>query len=450
MTKSELIRKYNVAGPRYTSYPTVPFWTDSPTQEQWLNCVNQQMKGDRSISLYIHLPFCESLCTYCGCNTRITVNHAVEGPYISALLKEWKMYVDKMDFTPLIKEIHLGGGTPTFFSAENLDRLMSGIFELAEKAEDIECSFEAHPQNTTEDHLKLLYDWGFRRISFGIQDFDPEVQRIINRKQSFEKIRDITNASREIGFTSINYDLIYGLPRQTKASVIDTIEKVKILNPDRIAFYSYAHVPWIKPGQRSFTEKDLPQGIEKSILYEEGKALLEEKGYVEIGMDHFALKSDSLFDAMQTGNLHRNFMGYTSGRNQLLIGLGVSSISDSWTAFAQNVKTIEQYYKLLEENSFPVFKGHLLNDEDLIIRKHILNIMCNFETDWENPASQFVELEQVIMALQELEKDGLVVLSPFHLKVTEKGRAFLRNICMAFDLRLLRKQPATTLFSTTV
>ncbi|HQW21941.1 MAG TPA: oxygen-independent coproporphyrinogen III oxidase, partial [Bacteroidia bacterium] len=361
MTKSELIRKYNVAGPRYTSYPTVPFWTDSPTQEQWLNCVNQQMKGDRSISLYIHLPFCESLCTYCGCNTRITVNHAVEGPYISALLKEWKMYVDKMDFTPLIKEIHLGGGTPTFFSAENLDRLMSGIFELAEKAEDIECSFEAHPQNTTEDHLKLLYDWGFRRISFGIQDFDPEVQRIINRKQSFEKIRDITNASREIGFTSINYDLIYGLPRQTKASVIDTIEKVKILNPDRIAFYSYAHVPWIKPGQRSFTEKDLPQGIEKSILYEEGKALLEEKGYVEIGMDHFALKSDSLFDAMQTGNLHRNFMGYTSGRNQLLIGLGVSSISDSWTAFAQNVKTIEQYYKLLEENSFPIFKGHLLN-----------------------------------------------------------------------------------------
>jgi len=450
MTKSELIRKYNVAGPRYTSYPTVPFWTDSPTQEQWLNCVNQQMKGDRSISLYIHLPFCESLCTYCGCNTRITVNHAVEGPYISALLKEWKMYVDKMDFTPLIKEIHLGGGTPTFFSAENLDRLMSGIFELAEKAEDIECSFEAHPQNTTEDHLKLLYDWGFRRISFGIQDFDPEVQRIINRKQSFEKIRDITNASREIGFTSINYDLIYGLPRQTKASVIDTIEKVKILNPDRIAFYSYAHVPWIKPGQRSFTEKDLPQGIEKSILYEEGKALLEEKGYVEIGMDHFALKSDSLFDAMQTGNLHRNFMGYTSGRNQLLIGLGVSSISDSWTAFAQNVKTIEQYYKLLEENSFPIFKGHLLNDEDLIIRKHILNIMCNFETDWKNSASQFVELEQVIMALKELEQDGLVILSPFHLKVTEKGRAFLRNICMAFDLRLLRKQPATTLFSTTV
>lgn len=450
MTKSELIRKYNVAGPRYTSYPTVPFWTDSPTQEQWLNCVNQQMKGDRSISLYIHLPFCESLCTYCGCNTRITVNHAVEGPYISALLKEWKMYVDKMDFTPLIKEIHLGGGTPTFFSAENLDRLMSGIFELAEKAEDIECSFEAHPQNTTEDHLKLLYDWGFRRISFGIQDFDPEVQRIINRKQSFEKIRDITNASREIGFTSINYDLIYGLPRQTKASVIDTIEKVKILNPDRIAFYSYAHVPWIKPGQRSFTEKDLPQGIEKSILYEEGKALLEAKGYVEIGMDHFALKSDSLFDAMQTGNLHRNFMGYTSGRNQLLIGLGVSSISDSWTAFAQNVKTIEQYYKLLEENSFPIFKGHLLNDEDLIIRKHILNIMCNFETDWKNSASQFVELEQVIMALKELEQDGLVILSPFHLKVTEKGRAFLRNICMAFDLRLLRKQPATTLFSTTV
>lgn len=450
MTKSELIRKYNVAGPRYTSYPTVPFWSETPTVEQWLHCVNDQLKNDRSVSLYIHLPFCESLCTYCGCNTRITVNHAVEGPYISAVLKEWKMYVDKMEETPIIREIHLGGGTPTFFSAENLDRLMSGIFSIAEKAPDIECSFEAHPQNTNEEHLRLLYDWGFRRISFGIQDFDPEVQRIINRKQSFEKISDITKLAREVGFTSINYDLIYGLPRQTKDSVIDTIQKVKLLNPDRIAFYSYAHVPWIKPGQRSFTEKDLPQGTEKSILYEVGKSLLEESGYIEIGMDHFALKSDSLFDAMRNGSLHRNFMGYTSGRNQLLIGLGVSSISDSWTAFAQNVKTIEQYYKLLEENTFPIFKGHLLNNEDLIIRKHILNIMCNFETDWKDISTQFAELDQVIDALKELESDGLVQLTPFHLNVTEKGRAFLRNICMAFDLRLLRKQPETTLFSSTV
>ncbi len=450
MIKSELIRKYNVAGPRYTSYPTVPFWTEPPTAEQWLNFVNVQMQTDRSISLYIHLPFCESLCTYCGCNTRITVNHAVEIPYITTVLKEWKMYVDKMDLIPLIKEIHLGGGTPTFFSTENLDLLMSGIFSLAEKAENIECSFEAHPQNTSVEHLELLYEWGFRRISFGIQDFNPEVQKIINRKQSFEKVRDITNSAREVGFTSINYDLIYGLPRQTKESVIDTIEKVKLLNPDRIAFYSYAHVPWLKPGQRSFTESDLPQGIEKNILYEVGKSMLEKNEYVEIGMDHFALKSDSLFDAMNAGDLHRNFMGYTSGKNQLLIGLGVSSISDSWSAFAQNVKTIEQYYKLIESRTFPIFKGHILTEEDLIIRKHILNIMCNFETDWNDVSQQFVEMDQVITTLQELEIDGLIILSPFHLKVTQKGRAFIRNICMAFDLRLIRKQPTTSLFCSTV
>ena len=451
MPESELIRKYNVAGPRYTSYPTVPFWSNSPTEEQWLACINKQMERDRSMSLYIHLPFCESLCTYCGCNTRITVNHAVETPYISALLKEWKMYVDKMEKIPLIKEIHLGGGTPTFFSPENLGRLLNGIFSLAERDPDIECSFEAHPNNTDEEHLKLLYDWGFRRVSFGIQDFDPEVQRVINRKQSFEKVKEITAKAKEIGYTSVNYDLIYGLPKQNKESVIDTIEKVKLLNPDRIAFYSYAHVPWIKPGQRSFTEKDLPVGLEKSILYETGRQLLEENGYKEIGMDHFALETDSLYTSMLEGNLHRNFMGYTSsGRNQLMIGLGVSSISDSWTAFAQNVKTIESYYELLDKDRFPIFKGHLLSQEDLIIRKHILNIMCNFETDWSDVAMQFAELDLVRNSLMELEKDEFILLTPFHLKVTDKGRAFLRNICMSFDLLLLRKQPDTVIFSTTV
>jgi oxygen-independent coproporphyrinogen-3 oxidase len=451
MQATELIRKYNVPGPRYTSYPTVPFWTDSPTKKQWLDCINKQMDADRSMSIYIHLPFCESLCTYCGCNTRITVNHAVETPYITALLKEWKMYVERMDRIPLIKEIHLGGGTPTFFSAENLDRMLNGIFAIAERDPDIECSFEAHPNNTDEQHLQLLYDWGFRRVSFGIQDFDPEVQRVINRKQSFEKVREISAKAKSIGYSSINYDLIYGLPKQTKASIVDTIEKVKELNPDRIAFYSYAHVPWIKPGQRSFTEKDLPVGIEKSILYETGRQMLEESGYKEIGMDHFALETDSLYISMLKGNLHRNFMGYTSsGRNQLMIGLGVSSISDSWTAFAQNVKTIESYYEMLEKNLFPIFKGHILSDEDLIIRKHILNIMCNFETDWSDPSSQFDGLPDVKKALLELQTDGFVEISPFHLRVTDKGRPYLRNICMAFDLQLLRKQPETVLFSTTV
>lgn len=450
MTKAELIRKYNVPGPRYTSYPTVPFWDTIPTEEIWIHSVNEQLEKSSNLSLYIHLPFCESLCTYCGCNTRITTNHAVERPYLDALLKEWRIYLERMTVVPTIKELHLGGGTPTFFSPENLDYLMNGLFATAKRHAEIEFSFEAHPQNTTAEHLQLLHDWGFRRVSFGIQDFDPIVQDMINRKQSFEKIKEITLTARQIGYTSINYDLIYGLPCQKKETVIDTINKVKSLSPDRIAFYSYAHVPWIKPGQRKFTEADLPIGNEKSELYEAGKILLEESGYIEVGMDHFALPTDDLVLAMNENRLNRNFMGYTTGNDELLIGLGVSSISDSWNCFVQNVKVVEEYYSRLDRNELPIFKGHVLNEEDRVIRRHILNIMCHFETTWVSSNAHIVEMDHIIEKLQAFEDDGLVNLTPFSLSVTEKGRAFIRNICMAFDLRLMRNQPATTLFSTTV
>ncbi len=450
MNKSELIRKYNVAGPRYTSYPTVPYWDKIPDSSNWLNSVNDQLEGDQNLCLYIHLPFCESLCTYCGCNTRITTNHSVEEPYIVALLNEWTLYIKKLKIVPTIREIHLGGGTPTFFSPENLAFLLDGIFSLANKHVDLECSFEAHPQNTTIEHLKELYHWGFRRVSFGIQDFNIEVQKIINRKQSFEKVEHITQVARQVGFTSINFDLIYGLPLQTVDTVIDTINKVCLLRPDRIAFYSYAHIPWIKRGQRKFTEKDLPVGSMKSLLYESGKILLENVGYVEIGMDHFALKTDVLFNAMTENSLNRNFMGYTTSCNKLLIGLGVSSISDSWDCFVQNVKTVEEYFQYINKNELPIIKGHLLNEEDKIIRTHILNIMCRFETNWLNPDLQLLEMDKILDRLSELETDELIELSPFQLKVTPKGRAFIRNICMAFDLRLLRKSPTSVIFSSTV
>ena len=245
--KNELIKKYNVAGPRYTSYPTVPYWnTEVPKVEDWKGAVKKSFTATNAtdgISIYIHLPFCESLCTYCGCNTRITKNHAVENKYISALLKEWKMYLEVFGETPRIREIHLGGGTPTFFSSENLEKLINGILSTGIVRDDAAFSFEAHPNNTTVEHLQTLFDLGFRRLSLGIQDFDIAVQTIVNRVQPYENVEQVVNAARSIVYTSINFDLIYGLPLQTMFSVIDTIHKVNVLRPDRIAFYSYAHIP---------------------------------------------------------------------------------------------------------------------------------------------------------------------------------------------------------------
>lgn len=454
MEKNSLISKYNVPGPRYTSYPTVPYWDETPPgAEQWKMSVKQafdETDENEGISIYIHLPFCESLCTYCGCNTRITKNHTVEEPYISRLLKEWSYYLEVFKKPPHIKEIHLGGGTPTFFNTVHLKQLIDGITSTSVVCENAEFSFEAHPNNTTHEHLKTLYDLAFRRLSLGIQDFDPKVQEIVNRIQPFEAVEKVTSYAKEIGYSSINFDLIYGLPLQTRDSVIDTIDKVNLLHPDRIAFYSYAHVPWIKPGQRKFTEADLPVDAEKRALYELGREKLESTGYVEIGMDHFALKSDSLYHALETKKLHRNFMGYTSSHTTLLVGLGVSSIGDSWRCFSQNVKKVEEYYNLVDKGEFPLLRGHLLTTEDLILRKHILNIMCKLETSWEKEEEQCEALFTGMEKLKEMESDGLITISPFHLEVTEAGKPFIRNICMALDARLLRNQPKTAIFSQTI
>lgn len=448
----QLIRKYNVAGPRYTSYPTVPYWDHSPSVEEWFSLVNKTFAetNARGISLYLHLPFCESLCTYCGCNTRITVNHAVETPYIDTILKEWKMYTDRFPGRPRIKEIHLGGGTPTFFSSENLRKLIEGLLKDADVAEGHEFGFEGHPNYTQVEQLQTLYDLGFRRVSFGIQDFDQKVQYIIHRTQTHEQVKLVTEAARAIGYESVNYDLIYGLPLQTLSTITDTIEKVRELKPDRIAFYSYAHVPWIKPGQRRFTDDDLPVGEAKRALYEKGRAMLEDAGYMEIGMDHFSVKSDSLYKAFLDKKLHRNFMGYTTTDTELLLGLGVSSIGDSWTGFAQNVKVFEQYVSMVNEGKLPLLRGHILTPEDLVLRRHILNVMCHFETSWSQPAEQTPALYEGLERLDEMVKDGLVRLEPYRLEVTDPGRAFVRNICMALDARLWSKQPESELFSSTV
>src|SRR5690606_4625858 len=291
-------------------------------------------------------PFCESLCTFCGCNKRITKQHSVEDIYLNAVLKEWNLYLGLFSEKPIIKEMHLGGGTPTFFSPDNLKRLIDGIFKDAKRADDYEFSFEGHPNNTTREHLQSLYNLGFRRVSYGVQDYNETVQKAIHRIQPFENVKYVTEQAREIGYTSVGHDIIFGLPFQTLEDVERTILKTKELLPDRLAFYSYAHVPWIKGnGQRGFNEDDLPTPEIKRKQYELGKKLLAEVGYTEIGMDHFALSTDSLYQSMAEGRLHRNFMGYTASKTQAMIGLGVSSISDSLYAFSQNEKNLEAYYR---------------------------------------------------------------------------------------------------------
>ena len=450
-----MLQKYNVPGPRYTSYPTVPYWDEATFDyETWIDTLKRSFAESNSkegLSLYIHLPFCENRCAFCGCNKRITKNHDVENPYIEAVLKEWALYCNILDEKPFIKEIHLGGGTPTFFSTKNLEELITGIFCYAERAKEYEFSFEGHPNNTSRAHLQKLYDLGFRRVSFGVQDYSEKVQKAIHREQPFHNVAKVTFWAKEIGYTSIGHDLIYGLPFQKIENIIDTIEKTHSLQPDRLAFYSYAHVPWIKGnGQRDFKDEDIPKDDEKRALYEVGKNLLYENDYYEIGMDHFALNTDSLYQSFKNGNLHRNFMGYSSSRTQLMIGLGVSSIGDSWYSFAQNTKVLKEYYRLLESDKLPIFRGHLLTSEDLIIRKHILNLMCQFETSWEDKSSYLDEIPEILIQLKEIEKDGLIIIQKNGIQVTDAGKPFIRNICMAFDLRLRRKAPKTQLFSMTI
>ena len=452
---SSLIQKYNIPGPRYTSYPTVPYWDkEGISKEKWIASFRKsftESNQSEGISLYIHLPFCESLCTFCACHKHITKRHEVEEDYIDTVLKEWKLYADLVDEKPVIKEIHLGGGTPTFFASSQLKKLVDGLFLLADRHENYEFSLEGHPNNTTRDQLQTLFDLGFTRISFGVQDYDPIVQKAIHRVQPFENVEKVTKLSREIGFTSVSHDLIFGLPFQTKENVIETIKKTKQLSPDRISFYSYAHVPWVKGvGQRGFNENDLPQDDQKRELYEIGKELFSEMGYVEIGMDHFALKSDSLFTATEEKTLHRNFMGYTANKTQLMIGLGMSAISDSWYAFAQNVKTVKEYQKLVNQGEIPIFRGHLLSEEDLIVRKHILNMMCHFTTTWNQEEQQVIDLKKQTVLLEEMIKDELVIVNGDSIEIPERARPYVRNICMAFDMRLQENKPDTQLFSMTI
>lgn len=434
------LKKYNYPVPRYTSYPTVPFWEPEMfTLKDYQNTLQSAFwESSKEVSLYIHLPFCESLCTYCACNTRITKNHNVEGPYVDYLLKEWKLYLDRLPEQPIIREIHLGGGTPTFFAPENLDRMLKGIMKEASLSADFQMSFEGHPANTTVQHLKTFKELGFDRVSFGIQDFDLNVQRLINRMQSFEQVKAITEQARAIGYTSVNFDMVYGLPGQTSESVRKTLDQIISLKPERIAYYSYAHVPALKPAQKSY-EQHLPDGEEKWQFMQMGKEAFTAYGYEEVGMDHYVLPGDELLQARKDGDLHRNFMGYTPFTSKLLIGLGVSSISDSWAGFAQNEKSIPAYYEMLDNDQLPIVKGHIHTKIDLFFRKHILNLMCNFKTSWEESELLEYGVGLNYPLLDQLQQDGCIVYGNHGLEVTVTGREIIRVICSALDVRMFKK-----------
>ncbi|HET9487645.1 MAG TPA: oxygen-independent coproporphyrinogen III oxidase, partial [Chryseosolibacter sp.] len=396
------------------------------------------------------LPFCESLCTYCACNKRITKNHDVEVRYIRSLLKEWAYYLNIFGEKPVIRELHLGGGTPTFFSPENLHWLISYLLEEGIIHGEHEFSFEGHPNNTTAEHLQMLYSLGFRRVSFGVQDLDPKVQRTINRIQPFENLAEVTHRSKALGYKSVSFDLIYGLPFQTRETIERTISQVLALKPDRVSFYSYAHVPWVSPGQRGYSEADLPSDIQKRALYETGRKLLKENGYEDIGMDHFSLPHDSLYLAQASGKLHRNFMGYTTTNTELLIGMGASAISDAKYAYAQNLKKVEEYSNALSEGKPAIFKGHVQTPEDLKLKKIILGIAChgkinagNIEEPWDPSITEALELMQ---------SEGILRKLTGGLEVTESGRPFIRNICSIFDKTLQRSYSGTSavLFSKSI
>ena len=455
MNTVELLRKYNVPGPRYTSYPTVPYWQTTPGEAR-VGAEYRRGPGRRAVS---RASARRSTCTFpsaaafaptAAATPASRARRASAQAYIETVLAEWQLYLDKLGRSAIpVTELHLGGGTPTYLTPAELETLLKGILGHTQTAGDAEYSVEADPRVTTREHLQTLAKLGFRRLSLGIQDFDPKVQAIVHRTQSEEQVRVVTDTARELGFTSINYDLIYGLPLQTLDSVRATIEAVRRLRPDRIAYYSYAHVPWIKRSQRHFTEADLPAADAKRALYELGREILEAAGYREIGMDHFALETDSLWTALQAGALHRNFMGYIARQVSPLIGLGVSAIGDSWNAFAQNEKQLETYAERVARGELPIHRGHVLDEEDRILRRHTLNLMTRMHTDWSDPALHTPHLDSVPARLTELVRDGLVEVDAQSCRLTERGRPFLRNVCMALDARLTRQAPTTQLFSST-
>lgn len=435
---SSLLVKYDVAVPRYTSYPAVPHWRDVPDAPTWFAALDGALADDSSsLAVYVHLPFCETLCTFCGCNTVITQNHDRSGPYVEMVLAELDIYlrhVQRLRQRP-VSQLHLGGGTPTFLPAEALRTLLGGLLDrLPNLAEDYEGSVEVDPRVTTAEHLEAMRAHGLTRISLGVQDFDAEVLRLVNRPQPFELTARLCELARSAGYRSINFDLIYGLPGQTPQKMQRLADQVISLRPDRLAVYSFARVPWIKPAQRKYKDEDVPVAEAKRALYEVLRERLLAAGYEEIGMDHFALPHDSLTRAAREGTLHRNFMGYADRRTTALLGLGVSAISETPACYHQNEKVITVYDRRIANGEVPTLRGHLLSDDDRHRADRIRTLMTRGRV--AVTPGDFAGAEDDLATLV---ADGIVELSADAIALAPDSKPFLRNVASLFDVYL--RQP---------
>lgn len=435
---SDLYKKYDVQGPRYTSYPPVPFWENKPSEKQWFTHVESQLGTEREIDLYIHIPYCNELCWYCGCNRVIDKSHNKEKPYLATLFKEWQIYLDNIkDFK--IKSIHLGGGTPNYLSPLSLDELLTLV--LKHKADDFSGSIEIDPRVCTIDHLRVIQKHHIKRVSLGIQDMNGDVQQAINRIQPTQLIEKTVKNLRDFGITSINFDLIYGLPKQNWESLKHTIKKTLEMDIDTIALYSYAHVPWKVKNQKLIKEDDLLLGQEKLNLFIKSTDMLVQNGMIQIGMDHFCKRGSVLDLAKRENYLTRNFMGYTTAKAPVLIGLGASAISFSGISFIQNEKNVKNYTDQITLGELAIEDGHTMTSEDIVVNELIQQIMCN-----ENWSSK---LPIDLAKLDEMLADELITRKDDHYIVQDKGRPFLRNMAMLYDYRL-QQRTNSGMFSRTI
>ena len=438
----ELLTKFDVAGPRYTSYPTADRFVEAVGEPGYLQALDQRRTGPAAmalpLSLYVHIPFCESLCYYCACNKIITKHHERSAPYLRYLSKEADLHVQHIGAGQSVSQLHLGGGTPTFFSDDELSELMAMLRRNFNLVPGGEYSIEVDPRTVTAERLSHLARLGFNRLSFGVQDFDPIVQKAVHRVQPAEQVFALVEAARGIGFESINVDLIYGLPKQTPESFDRTLAQVAELRPDRIALYAYAHLPERFKPQRRIIAIDLPGAPNKVAMLARSLAAFEQAGYVYVGMDHFALPNDALAVAKRQGRLHRNFQGYSTQPDCDLIGLGVSAIGKVGATYSQNAKSLEEYQDLLDQGHLPVVRGLAGSRDDLLRRAVIMALMCQGELQFESiELAHLIDFQDYFAAeldtLRGMQDQGLVTVSDSAIQVTPMGWFFVRGVAMVFD-----------------
>jgi oxygen-independent coproporphyrinogen-3 oxidase len=451
----EFVARYNRPGPRYTSYPTAPVWTDSFGPGDFEAAMAEANANRSPVSLYMHLPFCESLCLFCACNVIIQKDKSVTPPYLSVLKTEIDRVSQRVSRERLVAQFHWGGGTPTYLSPEQVEDLFTYTRERFSFAPDAETGVEVDPRVTSHAHLRSLRKLGFNRLSMGVQDFKPEVQKAINRIQPFEQTRDLIALARELGFDSINVDLIYGLPYQTPESFAHTVQQVVGISPDRIAMFSYAHVPWLKKQQGSFIGH-LPEGMAKFDIFRNGLLNFLEAGYLYIGMDHFAKPDDELAIAQRDRTLHRNFQGYTTKAGADLYGMGITAISAVQNTYAQNFRDIPSWEKAVNERGIATMRGYHLSQNDVLRREVISRLLCHTLIIKNEISEKFgiafdeyfaPELER----LKPAQEDGLVVINDAEIRANWLGRIFIRNLAMIFDPYLEKQQlDSKPLFSKTL